>query len=209
NQRHASSNTVKAYRTAWNQLLKYIAEQKKISMMSVTFEMIRYEMVLAYLDWLSEEKDISPATQNNRLAAIRASITDASACRPEYISLSCELAAIKIQKKERFREVDYMSEDAVKALFATPDARTRLGMREYVVRVFLYYTGARIQEALDVKICDLRIDKTPTVTLHGKGGKIRVVPLMKDTVQHLDNYMGVFHKGGSVFSTEWLFYVER
>ena len=47
------------------------------------------------------------------------------------------------------------------------------------------------------------------MTLHGKGGKIRVVPLMKDTVQHLDNYMGVFHKGESVFSTEWLFYVER
>ena len=56
NQRHASNNTVKAYRTAWNQLLKYIAGQKKIPMMSVTFEMIRYEMVVAYLDWLSEEK---------------------------------------------------------------------------------------------------------------------------------------------------------
>ena len=228
NQRHASSNTVKAYRTAWNQLLKYIAEQKKISMMSVTFEMIRYEMVLAYLDWLSEEKGISPATRNNRLAAIRAFITYASACRPEYISLSSELAAIKIQKKERFREVDYMSEDAVKALFAAPDTRTKMGLRDQFLMIFLYDTGARIQETLDVKICDLRIDKTPTVTLHGKGGKIRVVPLMKDTVtlhgkggkirvvplmkdtvQHLDNYMGVFHKGESVFSTEWLFYVER
>lgn len=209
NQRHASSNTVKAYRTAWNQLLKYIAEQKKISMMSVTFEMIRYEMVLAYLDWLSEEKGIGPATRNNRLAAIRAFITYASACRPEYISLSSELAAIKIQKKERFREVDYMSEAAVKALLAAPDTRTKMGLRDQFLMIFLYDTGARIQEALDVKICALRIDKTPTVTLHGKGGKIRVVPLMKDTVQHLDNYMGVFHKGESVFSTEWLFYVER
>ncbi len=75
--------------------------------------------------------------------------------------------------------------------------------------IFLYDTGARIQEALDVKICDLRIDKTPTVTLHGKGGKIRVVPLMKDTVEHLKNYMGVFHKDETWFSPEWLFYVER
>ena len=198
NQRHASSNTVKAYRTAWNQLLKYIAGQKKIPMMSVTFEMIRYEMVVAYLDWLSEEKGIGPATRNNRLAAIRAFITYASACRPEYISLSSELAAIKIQKKERFREVDYMSEAAVKALFAAPDTRTKMGLRDQFLMIFLYDTGARIQEALDVKICDLRIDKTPTVTLHGKGGKIRVVP-----------FMGVFHKGESVFSTEWLFYVER
>ena len=56
-----------------------------------------------------------------------------------------------------------------------------------------------------MKICDLRIDKTSTVTLHGKGGKVRVVLLMKDTVQHLNNYMGVLHNGESVFSTEWLF----
>ena len=106
NQRHASSNTVKAYRTAWNQLLKYIAEQKKISMMSVTFEMIRYEMVLAYLDWLSEEKGIGLATRNNRLAAIRAFITYSCACQPEDNSVSSELAAIKSQKLERSREVD-------------------------------------------------------------------------------------------------------
>src|SRR5699024_12091658 len=71
----------------------------------------------------------SDLTRNNRLAAIRAFITYASACRPEYISLSSELAAIKIQKKERFREVDYMSEDAVKALFAAPDTRTKMGLR--------------------------------------------------------------------------------
>lgn len=84
-----------------------------------------------------------------------------------------------------------------------------MGIRDQFLMIFLYDTGARIQEALDVKICDLRIDKTPTVTLHGKGGKIRVVPLMKDTVEHLKNYMGVFHKDETWFSPEWLFYVER
>ena len=67
-----------------------------------------------------------------------------------------------------------MSEDAVKALFAAPDTRTKMGLRDQFLMIFLYDTGARIQEALDVKICDLRIDKTPAVTLHGKGGKIRV-----------------------------------
>ena len=35
--------------------------------------------------------------------------------------------------------------------------------------IFLYDTGARIQEALDVKICDLRIDKTPLVDGHKCG----------------------------------------
>ena len=53
------------------------------------------------------------------------------------------------------------------------------------------------------------MDKTPTVVLHGKGRKIRSVPLMKDTVNHLLNYMEVFHKGEAWLSTDWLFYVER
>lgn len=64
-----------------------------------------------------------------------------------------------------------MSEAAVKALFMAPAPRTKMGLRDQFLMIFLYDTGARIQEALDVKICDLRIDKTPTVTLHGKGGK--------------------------------------
>lgn len=60
NQRQASANTVKAYRTAWNQLLKYISGQKKIPMMSVTFGMINYESVNSYLDWLTNEKRQTP-----------------------------------------------------------------------------------------------------------------------------------------------------
>ena len=72
NQRKASSNTVKAYRTALNQFLKYTAGQKNLSVLSVTSGMVTYEMVNSYLDWLSAEKNAAPATRNNRLAAIRA-----------------------------------------------------------------------------------------------------------------------------------------
>ena len=98
NQRKASSNTVKAYRTTLNQFLKYTAEQKNISVLSVTSGMVTYEMVNSYLDWLSAEKNAAPATRNNRLAAIRAFISYAAACRPEYISIASGLAAIGIQK---------------------------------------------------------------------------------------------------------------
>ena len=75
NQRKASSNTVKAYRTTLNQFLKYAAGKRNVPIMSVTFEMVTYGMVNSYLDWLSEEKNAAPATRNNRLAAIRAFIS--------------------------------------------------------------------------------------------------------------------------------------
>ena len=114
NQRKASSNTVKAYRATLNQFLKYTAGQKNIPVLSVTFEMVTYETVNSYLDWLSEDRKAAPATRNNRLAAIRAFVSYAAACRPEYISVAGRLASIGIQKNDRFAKVDYMSEDAVK-----------------------------------------------------------------------------------------------
>mgnify|MGYP000143450318 CR=1 FL=1 len=97
NQRKASSNTVKAYRATLNQFLKYTAGQKNIPVLSVTFEMVTYETVNSYLDWLSEDRKAAPATRNNRLAAIRAFVSYAAACRPEYISVAGRLASIGIQ----------------------------------------------------------------------------------------------------------------
>ncbi len=162
-----------------------------------------------YIDWLSVENNAAPATRNNRLAAIWVFISFAAACRPEYISIVSALTAIGVQKNDLFAKVDYMSEEAVKTLLVEPDTRTEIGVRDQFLMIFLYDTGLRIQEVLDVKICDIRVDRTPTVTLHGKGKKTRIVPLMKDTVKYLQNYMEIFHPGETWLSSEWLFYVER
>lgn len=102
-----------------------------------------------------------------------------------------------------------MSEEAVRILLAEPDITTRLGLRDRVMLIFFYDTGARIQEVLNVRICDLKLDSTPKVVLHGKGNKVRTVPLMKDTAQHLKHYMAVFHEGESAASSQTLFYTER
>ncbi len=70
-------------------------------------------------------------------------------------------------------------------LLAEPDAATKLSLRDRMMLIFFYDTGAHIQEVLNVRICDLKLDFTPKVVLHGKGNKVRTVPLMKDTAQHL------------------------
>ena len=208
-QRGASENTVTVYRTVLNQFLRFAADKQNIPVTAVTFDLFSYEMVTAYLSDLIAGKGFSSATWNNRLASLKAFISYASACCPEYITLSAELAAIKAQKNDPFSKVEYMSENAVHVLLAEPDASTKIGLRDRVMLVFFYDTGARIQEVLNVRICDLNLDSTPRVVLHGKGNKVRTVPLMKDTVQHLSHYMAVFHEGESAASPEFLFYTER
>lgn len=208
-QRKASENTVKTYRTVLNQFLRYVAAKNKISITSVTFEMFSYDLVNTFLDSISNEKGLAASTRNNRLAALRAFISYASACKPEYLCISSELSTIKVQKSDRFAKVDYMTETAVKALLNEPDTTTEIGIRDQFFMVFLYDTGARIQEILNVKLCDIKLDTTPTVKLFGKGRKIRIVPLMKETLNHLKNYLNIFHKNVPLYSDEWLFYVER
>lgn len=171
--------------------------------------MFSYEMVTEYLQYLTAERKLSPATCNNRLTVIRAFITYASACKPEYIDLKNRLGKIKSKKNDNFGKVDYMSEAAIKAMMEAPDATTKAGLQDQVLMILLYDTGARIQEILNLKLCDFKIDKTPTVRLHGKGDKIRIVPLMPETVKHLKNYLSVWHPNESMSSTYWLFFTVR
>jgi len=208
-QRNVSENTINAYRTALNQLLKYVADSKKIPVSAVTFEMINMETVNSYLDSLTETKALASSTRNTRLAAIRSFVNYAAACKPEYISLSGELDTIKVQKSDRFAKVDYMTESAVEAFFRVPDTSTPKGRRNLTLLILLYDTGARISELLGIRLCDLKLDKTPTVRLYGKGRKLRTVPLMKNTVEHLKRYIDEFHTGRSILSEDPLFYVER
>lgn len=160
-----------------------------------------------YLDYLTAEKKFSPATRNNRLAAIRAFVSYASACYLECIALESELSAIKVQKDDPFSKVDYMTENAVTALLNEPDVKTKIGLRDRFLMIFLYDSGARISEALGVRLCDIKLDNSPQVLLFGKGNKVRAVPLMEKTVEHLKQYMYAFHKEESLTSTVTLFYV--
>lgn len=76
--------------------------------------------------------------------------------------------------------------------------------------LFLYKTGARIQEALNVKLLDIQFGKSPNVMLIGKpNNKVRTVPLREDTVTHLKGYINMFHSGEGIYSDTHLFYTVR
>ena len=114
-QRRASPHTVTDYRIVLDQFLTFVADRKKVPYMSVNFSMINKAMVELYLEHLTQEKKFTPATRNNRLAAIKSFVSYASACKTEYIAVMNEISGIKVQKDDPFSKVDYMTEEAVKA----------------------------------------------------------------------------------------------
>ena len=205
-QRKSSPNAVDDYRIVLDQYITYITKERGIPYSDVRAELINRKSVEGYLDDLQKGKGIKTSTRNNRLAAIKSFLKYAAALRPEYVSIMSDVASIKTQKDDPFSKVDYMTEEAVKALLNEPDITTAIGMRDQFFMVLLYDTGGRIQEIINIKINDIRVGKTSSALLHGKGQKDRIVPLMDRTVDHLKRYMSFFHPGKSYASTDYLFY---
>ncbi len=163
-------------------------------------------MILMFLEYLEIEQDCSISTRNTRFAAIRAFMDYAADHGMTLVADLNKLKKIPFKKSDRVSGVDYMSMTAITAVIEQPDASTSKGLRDKFFMILLYDTGARVQEVLDIKLCDLQIERMPKVTLFGKGRKTRVVPLMEKTVQHLKKYLLVFHKDASLTADAPLFY---
>lgn len=91
------------------------------------------------------------------------------------------------------RPAKYLSADSLKQLLAMPDTSTKKGRRHLAMLAVLYDTAARASELTDILVKDVRLDTPAVITLKGKGGKIRTVPLMKQTADLLSQYFSENH----------------
>ncbi len=207
--KNRSPNTIAAYREALNALFDFVKNERNIGLSDITFEMIDYNMVVRFLDYLETERGCGIGTRNHRLNRIRAFYKHAANMEPAAVIHQKEILKVPLKVAEQSDIIEYMSMDAVKAILRQPDTTTRKGLRDQFLMVLLYDTGARIQELMGIRLQDIRLGKAPTVALHGKGGKTRSVPLQGATIPLLKNYMNVFHPGENTYSEQHLFFVLR
>src|ERR1700693_4311560 len=85
------------------------------------------------------------------------------------------------RKRAQPPETIFLERDEIEATLAALPTDGRYALRDRALLVFLYNTGARVQEAADVRARDVHFDPTPRVHLHGKGDKWRVCPLWAET----------------------------
>ena len=84
-------------------------------------------------------------------------------------------------KKAPKRAIPYLESGEVAAILNQPDRTTLGGQRDHALLSLLYNTGARIQEALDLRPRDLHLQSPAHVRLMGKGQKERIAPLWPET----------------------------
>jgi site-specific recombinase XerD len=180
-QRNASANTVRSYRDTWRLFLRFTAQQRRRPVGQLTLGELTASDVSAFLQYTEQERHDSIGTRNCRLAALRSFFAFVAGQEPAAAAQCAEVLRIPI-KKATVHAPTYLEPGEVEAILAQPDRSTLEGQRDHALLSFLYNTGARIQEALDVCPEAVRWDAPACVRLYGKGRKERLCPLWPETV---------------------------
>jgi integrase/recombinase XerD len=180
-QRHASGQTVAAYRDAWRLLLAFAAQRTGKQPSKLGIADLDAPLIGSFLDHLERDRGNGPRTRNARLAAIRSLFAYAALRHPEHAETIARVLAIPAKKFERAL-VTWLTEPEVDALLAAPDKTTWAGRRDHAMLALTAQAGLRVSELTGLTCGDACLGSGPHVSCHGKGRKERITPLTTVTV---------------------------
>ena len=185
--RGLSSNTVFAYRDAIKLFLAFLSKRTKSQVAKLSMDALNAENVLEFLVDIEKVRQCTATTRNLRLSALRTFFG--------YLLVQDTLHAGQYQrvmsiplKQSSHRMVAYLEVSEVKTIMDSINRNSKIGRRDYTLLNFLYNTGARVQEACDLRIENVHFEQQ-LVTITGKGRKTRQVPLWPETANLLKSYI--------------------
>ena len=187
-QKNVSRNTIHSYRDAFKLLIRYCQETKSIPAERITMDVLSSKLITDFLQWLEADRKCSISTRNQRLAAIHSFFRYVQSEEPSGIFHFQKVIAIPAKKAKK-TVLEHLTPGAMKLLLEQPDKHTRKGRRDLTLMSVLYDSGARVQELIDITVGDVILEEPVIIALTGKGNKTRRVPVMKNTVSLLQNYI--------------------
>jgi integrase/recombinase XerD len=183
-QRHASPQTIAAYRDTWRLLLTFTSARAGRPPGQLDIADLDAPLIGAFLDHLERDRCNSPRTRNARLAAIHSMFGYAALQHPEHADAIARVLAIPPKRFDKAL-VTWLTEPEVDALLAAPDTTTWAGRRDQAMILLAAQTGLRISELTGLACGDVHLGNGPHVSCLGKGRKQRITPLTKTTVAAL------------------------
>lgn len=174
-QRNLSPHTVASYRDTFRLLLGFI--ERRAGRRPAQQRLTDWDApaLLAFLDYLEQQRHCQPCSRNLRLAALRTFMHYVAQQEPSALALAQRVLAIPMKRYDR-PVLGFLTPTEVAAILAAT-APTPSGRRDHLLFHLLYHTGARISEALSLQRQDVLWQPRVAVQLHGKGRKQRTLPL--------------------------------
>jgi integrase/recombinase XerD len=180
-QRHASPNTIAAYRDTLRLLLGFAAKQLGREPCELDLGDLDAVLIAAFLTHLETERGNSVKTRNARLAAIHSLYRYAALRHPEHAQDIQRVLAIPPKRSDRAL-VTFLDQPEIDALLTAPDRSTWTGRRDHVLLLTAIQTGLRASELTTLNCGDVHLATGAHMSCRGKGRKQRITPLTAVTV---------------------------
>ncbi len=179
-QRALSPRTVACYRDALMLFLDFASHRLGRAPTDMRLTDLRSDLILAFLDHLERSRHNAVRSRNLRLTALRAFLKFAG--RRDVTSLHVVEQALAVPMK-RFEQpmLGFLTRQEMEAVLGQPGTLWS-SQRDHLLLAMLYNTGARVSEIIGVRVVDVVLDGGACVHLHGKGRKLRSIPLWATTV---------------------------
>jgi site-specific recombinase XerD len=179
-QRALSPRTVACYRDALMLFLDFASQRLGRAPTAMRLTDLRPDLILAFLDHLEHNRHNAIRSRNLRLTALRAFLKFAG--RRDVTSLHVVEQAMAVPMK-RFEQpmLGYLTRQEMEAVLGQPGTLWS-SQRDHLLLMMLYNTGARVSEIIGVRVVDVILEGAACVHLHGKGRKLRSIPLWNTTV---------------------------
>lgn len=161
-----SQKTIDTYLIYLNMFYKYVNKD---------LDKINDDDVINFLSYLKTEKKVGSATLNLVLSAIK----------HFYIEFLKSNIVINIKLPKKAKKIPIvLTPKEIKELISVID-----NTRNKLIVEFMYSTGVRISECVNMKISDLNFDEFTGNVISGKGNKDRIIILSKKWVKEYKAYL--------------------
>ncbi len=109
-----------------------------------------------------------------------------------FLTESGELTEDPVPNIETPKQKKYLptvlSINEVEHILKTPDMKTKKGLRDRALFEFMYATGVRVSEAVNISFSEINL-KDGFCRIYGKGSKERMVPIGDSAVYYINEYL--------------------
>ncbi len=181
-------STVRSYRDTIKMFLLAVAGQENCGVSDLQLEQLTHSRVLDFLRDVEYVRNNTISTRNQRLAALHSFFEYVARNVPELLHACGQIAAIPM-KRTPLPETHFLTRDEIQEVFTALPQRGRHSLRDRTLLLFMFNTGARVQEVADLRVGNLNLDPPASVRLHGKGGKWRSCPLWTESASSLQRLL--------------------
>lgn len=193
-ERRASPHTCEAYAYSFQLLVTFAARRLGTQPSRLEIEQLDVPMILAFLEYVEQERGNSARSRNARLAAIKSFFHFLEYRLPACLDQALRVHAIPMKKIDQGL-VATLTRTEIQALLDAPDPRTLSGTRDRAMLHLAFAAGLRVSELVGLRVDQFDARVPASIHVMGKGRRERVLPLWRETTAVIRAWLAVRPKG--------------